>query len=299
MTRMTSRGPDSGRSLASSWFKAPAFFSVFPIVSTTSTPRARTSAMVPSVQLSAITSTRSGRRSWSSREASVAPITASSLCAGMSTVHRSGVPAGSSSIARPDSDTGRTSPRARAWCLARTCMAAAASRAAIPVSTDAARNTAARASFSCGTSTWTLSGTRAGSSAGRAPRRSRITATTKRTNARTAKPTASAPIRATRTRYGVGARLTGHLPSSRETSPRRPIRPELSSRRHARAAVYTVQPRPAPSAGSGRRLDPWPRHGSAASAGTTTIGNPARRIRTSRSVSDATRSATQWARARV
>ena len=64
-------------------------------------------------------------------------------------------------------------------------------------------------------------------------------------------------------------------------------------------AVYTVQPRPAPPAGSGRRLDPWPRHGSAASAGTTTFGNPARRIRTSRSVSDATRSATQWARARV
>lgn len=55
-------------------------------VSKTSTPAARASSGVASVQLSATTMMRSGGSDWVCREVSVAAIRSSSLCAGMRTV---------------------------------------------------------------------------------------------------------------------------------------------------------------------------------------------------------------------
>ena len=100
ITSTTSRGSAWGRRRASCWFSAPAFFSVLPTVSTTSTPCAAATSTVASVQLSATTTTRSGGRVCPASDSNVSPRTASSLCAGMSTVHRTRCPAGSSSRRR-------------------------------------------------------------------------------------------------------------------------------------------------------------------------------------------------------
>ena len=80
----------SGSSRASTWLSAPAFCWVLATVSTTSTPCSRAIRTVASVQLSATTITRSGGRVWRRSDARVRPSTASSSCAGISTVQRSG-----------------------------------------------------------------------------------------------------------------------------------------------------------------------------------------------------------------
>ena len=114
ITITTSRCSAWGSRRASCWFSAPAFFSVLPTVSTTSTPWAAATSTVASAQLSATTTTRSGRRDCAARDSKVSPRTASSSCAGMRTVHRRTVPAGSSSAVgsagRQQSSTSRRPP---------------------------------------------------------------------------------------------------------------------------------------------------------------------------------------------
>ena len=99
ITRTTSESSAVGSSRASCWLRAPAFFSVLPTVSTTSTPWLRATSTVASVQLSAMTSTRSGRRVCAASESRVIARTASSSWAGISTVQCSRTTAASSAAA--------------------------------------------------------------------------------------------------------------------------------------------------------------------------------------------------------
>ncbi len=91
ITITTSLSPRVGSRSASTWFRAPAFFSVLPTVSNHSTPLACATATVSSVQLSATTMTRSGRRDCDSRAGSVVGRIDSSLCDGIRTVTVTGL----------------------------------------------------------------------------------------------------------------------------------------------------------------------------------------------------------------
>jgi hypothetical protein len=79
--------------MASAWLRAPAFFAVFPIVSITWAPCAVAIRAVSSVQLSATTMIRSGRRSCRTRLRKVAASCPASLWAGISTTTARGCPA--------------------------------------------------------------------------------------------------------------------------------------------------------------------------------------------------------------
>ncbi len=91
ITMTTSLSPSDGSRSASTWFSAPAFFSVLPTVSNHSTPVASATATVPSVQLSATTMTRSGRRDWERSAGRVDGRIDSSSCDGIRTVTVTGL----------------------------------------------------------------------------------------------------------------------------------------------------------------------------------------------------------------
>jgi hypothetical protein len=84
----TSCGSRVGSTSARPWFSAPAFLAVLPTVSTTSAPRARAIATVPSVQLSAATRIRSGGWVCRRRLSIVSAMLSSSSCAGTSAMTR-------------------------------------------------------------------------------------------------------------------------------------------------------------------------------------------------------------------
>ena len=91
ITMTTSRVSMSSNIAESAWLSAPAFFSVLATVVKTSAPCCRAISTVSSVQLSATTTIRSGGLVWPYNDSRVAAIVSASLCAGTSTVRRSGV----------------------------------------------------------------------------------------------------------------------------------------------------------------------------------------------------------------
>ena len=118
MTITASSDARKGSARLRIWLSAPAFLSVLPTLgATTTSPRARARATVPSVQLSGTTTTRSGRLVWFISESRAMSIDASSLCAGTSTTRRPGPAASllsarsrsSSVAATPDAAGGRLS----------------------------------------------------------------------------------------------------------------------------------------------------------------------------------------------
>ena len=128
-----------GRIFASAWLSAPPLRCTLPSVSKASCPNDRATSTVPSVQLSATTTTRSGGRVCSSSAASVAGSERSSSWAGTRIVMRTGsCPRRAGSVQR-----GSTVWSARRSGLRKVRTSAAASKVIAPAATTTIASSAA------------------------------------------------------------------------------------------------------------------------------------------------------------